>query len=66
MKIQELSNAEKVSLAQELWDSVIIDQQALPVTQEQIEELDHRLAQFDMDEDSGASWQEVKARILKT
>ena len=54
MKIQDLSNTEKVILAQELWDSVAIDQQALDVTQEQINELDQRLAQFEIDGETGS------------
>ena len=66
MKIQELSNNEKVALAQELWDSVAIDQQALDLTQEQKNELDQRLAQFEMDEEVGASWSDIKGRILKS
>ncbi len=66
MKIQELSNAEKVILAQELWDSVIINQQALDVTREQIDELDQRLAQFETDGNLGSSWSEVKGRVLKS
>lgn len=66
MKIQELSSTEKVILAQELWDSVIIDQQALEVTQEQINELDQRLAQFEVDGEVGSSWYEVKGRVLKS
>ncbi len=66
MKIQELSNSEKVTLAQELWDSVIANQQALDITQEQKDELDQRLAQFEMDTESGASWQDVKARIINS
>lgn len=66
MKIQELSSTEKVILAQELWDSVIIDQQALNVTQDQIRELDERLAQFELDGEAGSSWESVKSRILKS
>lgn len=66
MKIKELSNTEKVILAQELWDSVAIDQQALDVSQEQIKELDQRLAQFEMDGEPGSPWSDVKERILKS
>ena len=66
MKIQDLSNTEKVILAQELWDSVAIDQQALDVTQEQINELDQRLAQFEIDGETGSSWSDVKERVLKS
>ena len=53
-------------LAQQLWDSVIIDQQALDVTQEQKDELDERLAQYQLDGELGSTWVEVKARILKS
>ena len=66
MKIQELSNTEKVILAQELWDSVSIDQQALDVTQDPIDELDQRLAQFEMDEEPGSLWSDAKERILES
>ncbi len=66
MKIQDLSNTEKVILAQELWDSVVIDQQSLDVSQEQINELDQRLAQFEMDGEQGSSWSDVKGRVLKS
>ncbi|MCV6627346.1 MAG: addiction module protein [Cellvibrionaceae bacterium] len=66
MKIQDLSNTEKVILAQELWDSVVIDQKTLDVTQEQIKELNQRLAKFEMDGEVGSSWSEVKERVLKS
>ena len=66
MKIQDLSDTEKVILAQELWDSVVVNQQALDVTQEQIAELDERLSQFETDKKPGSSWLDVKARILKS
>lgn len=66
MKIQELSTSEKVILAQELWDSVILNQQALNVTQDQTKELDKRLAQFEMDGELGLPWELVKSRLLKS
>ena len=66
MNIQDLSDTEKVILAQELWDSVIISQQALAVTQDQMDELDQRLAQFEMDGEIGSSWSAVKSRILNS
>ena len=66
MKIQELSTSEKVILAQELWDSVILNQQALNVTQDQTKELDKRLAQFEIDGELGLPWELVKSRLLKS
>lgn len=52
-------------LAQKLWDNVAIDWQALDVTQEQINELDQRLAPFEMVGEVGSSRFDVKERVLK-
>jgi putative addiction module component (TIGR02574 family) len=51
-------------LAQDLWDSIAEDADALPVTAEQQAELDRRLADADQDPGIGRSWLDVKARLL--
>ncbi len=55
MKLKSLVIPKKVILTQELWDNVVIDQQALDVIQEQINELDQRLVQFETDGEEGSS-----------
>lgn len=64
LNTQQFSSSEKVILAQELWDCVAIEQQALEVTEEQKNELDRRLAQFEESAEESSSWQEVKNRCV--
>ena len=63
MNLQELTNSEKILLAEELWDSVASNQQLLPITEEQKNILEKRLASYSLDHDSGDSWQNVRNRI---
>jgi putative addiction module component (TIGR02574 family) len=44
------------------WD----DQAELPITQEQLEELDRRLADYDADPSRGDEWAIVRDRLEKT
>jgi putative addiction module component (TIGR02574 family) len=56
--------AERIQLAQDLWDSIAEEAQALPITEEQRAELDRRLADAEQNPGEGHSWAEVKARLL--
>jgi putative addiction module component (TIGR02574 family) len=38
----------------------------IPVTDEQLNELDHRFDEYQQDPDKVVTWEEVKARILST
>lgn len=62
-KLHKLSNAEKIELAEELWESVIGDQNNVEITDEQRKELDKRLAQYELDKNEGDSWELVRARV---
>lgn len=66
MNLQELTNSEKILLAEELWDSVASNEQLFPITEEQKNILDKRLAKYSLDLDSGDSWQNVRNRISNT
>ena len=60
----KLSPAERIQLAEDLWDSVAADPQSLPpLTQEQIAEIDRRLAEHARDPSSSISWEELRARL---
>jgi putative addiction module component (TIGR02574 family) len=61
--IQELSKAERILLAEELWDSVAKDDDLFPMTAEQKNLLNLRLAKYMEDRESGSPWAEVKRRI---
>ena len=58
----ELSPAERIQLAEQLWDSVT-DQTAPPVSNLQKEELLRRLDRLEKTGPLGSDWETVKARI---
>ena len=62
-EILSLPIAERVRLVEAIWDSIAAVPEALPLTQWQKDELDRRLAEFESDPDSGATLEEVFARI---
>jgi len=61
-----LSPAERIQLAQDLWDSVedAAGTEVLPLTDEQRAELDYRLADLHAAPDDGSPWEEVKDHLL--
>ncbi len=63
MNLQELSNAEKILLAEALWDSVASDAQLFSLTVAQKAELDTRLAGYFANPEEGDSWETVRSRI---
>ena len=63
LDISKLSVAERIQLAEDLWDSVAAETGDLPLTQAQAAELDSRLAELERDPEAGASWPVVRARI---
>lgn len=66
MKIKDLdkhTNAEKILLAEELWDSVAIDK--LELSDVLKEELDRRIALVEEDKTEFYTWEEVKKRLRK-
>jgi putative addiction module component (TIGR02574 family) len=63
-ELQKLSTADKFALAVELWDELSSKPDEIPVTEEQLNELDRRFKEYRQDPDKVVSWEEVKARIL--
>jgi putative addiction module component (TIGR02574 family) len=59
-----LSAAERILLAQELWDSVLEEAEAMPLTDTQRDELNRRLAQLESGEVTGLPWEEVRKSLL--
>jgi putative addiction module component (TIGR02574 family) len=64
-EILALLTSERVRLVDAIWDSIAATPDALELTQWQKNELDHRLAEFEADPDSGATLEEVFARIRR-
>jgi putative addiction module component (TIGR02574 family) len=61
--ISKLSIAERIQLAEDLWDSVAAETGDLPLTEAQAAELDRRLADLERNPQAGESWSVVRARI---
>lgn len=62
-ELLKLSPAERIQLAQDLWDSITEEPEALPLTDKQRQELDRRLAEHERDPSSALSWEEARARL---
>ena len=63
VEISQLSVAERIQLAEDLWESILERQDELPLTDAQKQELDRRLENYQQDPTSGSTWQEVKQRL---
>ncbi|NJD20731.1 MAG: addiction module protein [Gemmatimonadetes bacterium] len=61
--IRRLSVAERVQLAQDIWDTLEPTAEDLPLTEEQEAILDRRLAEHRADPTSAIPWETVKARL---
>jgi len=61
--ILQMSVAERIQLAQDIWDSIAAAPESLPVTETDREELDRRLAAYAQNPDAGISWDELKEKV---
>jgi putative addiction module component (TIGR02574 family) len=61
--ISQLTVAERIQLAEDLWDSILATPEAVPVSETQQRELDRRLEQYSQNPMLGSSWKEVKQRL---
>lgn len=64
-EILEMALDERVELVEAIWDSISAVPEALPLTSWQREELDRRLAEYEANPDSGATMEEVFARVRR-
>ena len=63
INIQELSQSERILLAEELWDSITENQDSLEVTAAQKKILEERLAAYKASPNEGSSWEKVKKEM---
>ncbi len=61
----DLTVAERIQLAEDLWDSVSDAPELLELTDAQRSELDRRLAAVEADPDAVVSWSELRQELLK-
>ena len=63
-ELQKLATADKFALALELWDELSSNPDEMPVTEDQLNELDRRFEEYRQEPDKVVTWEEAKARIL--
>lgn len=61
----KLSRAERILLAERLWDSVAEEDVPLDLTEAQRAELDRRLARLGATGPQGSEWDAVKVRVTQ-
>jgi putative addiction module component (TIGR02574 family) len=61
-ELMRLPAAERVEIALELWDSVE-ERDLPPLTPEQMEEIDRRIAEHERDPSRAIPWEEVRDRL---
>ena len=63
-ELRQLSPAEKLALVSELWDDLATHPEQVPVSPEQIAELDRRMEAYRQGPTQVTTWEAVKTRIL--
>ena len=63
--LKNLPIAEKIQLVEDLWDSIALEQTAIPLSPEQKAELDRRLDSFETDGSLGRPLSVVEAEIRR-
>jgi putative addiction module component (TIGR02574 family) len=61
--IDKLSLDDRMSLMEEIWDSIAANPVDVPVTEAQKQDLQARLAAYQDNPKAGSSWDDVKARL---
>jgi len=65
-ELLRLTTAERIQVAQDLWDSVAEDPTALSLSDSQRTVLDERLAAYEADPQAGSTWDEVRERVRRS
>ncbi|MGH3086121.1 MAG: addiction module protein [Rubrobacteraceae bacterium] len=62
-ELLKLSVPERIQRAEDRWDSIAAEPEALPLTDTQRAETERRLAEHDRDPASALPWEEVRERL---
>jgi putative addiction module component (TIGR02574 family) len=62
-EISQLSVAERIQLAEDLWDSILDKTDEIQLSKARQQELDRRLQQHQQDPNAGSTWETVKERL---
>lgn len=62
-EILQLSVAERIQLVEDIWDSIAVTPEAVPLTEEQKAELDRRVESYRANPKDGVMWQDLKNKL---
>ncbi len=62
-EIAQLSVAERIQLAEDIWETLVSAPDTIPIPDTQRAELDRRLQAYRDNPQRGASWQDVQQRV---
>ena len=63
LNIRELSIEERILLAQDIWDSIVAEEESLTLTEFERQELDSRMETYDVALERGITWEAFIERI---
>lgn len=63
-EILQLSVAERIQLVEDIWDSIALKPDDIPLTDMERQELDRRLLSYKENPNEGVSWDELKQKII--
>jgi putative addiction module component (TIGR02574 family) len=64
--IDRLSVGDRIQLVEEIWESILDDSETMELPQSHRDELDRRLEAREANPQGGSTWDEVRARLMKT
>lgn len=64
LHLDRLSLEDRLLLVEEIWDSITQSGQAVPLSQNQLKELERRQTEHERQPDDVAAWDEIKAAAL--
>ena len=64
--ILQMSVAERIQLAEDIWDSIAAVPEALPLTDAERQELDRRLEAYAQNPDEGIPWDELREKVRRS
>jgi putative addiction module component (TIGR02574 family) len=64
--ILQMTIAERIQLAEDIWDSIAAVPEALPLTDAERQALNRRLELYQQNPDEGIPWDELKKKVRKS
>lgn len=63
-QIRQMPVGQRIQLVEDIWDTMVAEDVDLPLSSEQLSELDKRRAEMIADPSIGIPWSEARARLL--